>query len=297
MKKKPEEKANRKTAADAKAPAKMPAVKAKAGKILKAPNETPILTPYGKAPQKVRINKYLAEAQYASRRGADELIRQNRVIINGRPAVLGDSVGPEDKVEVKKSLMDKAPIYIVYNKPVGVVTHSPQKDEVEISTAIRPLLKGELHNAKLFPIGRLDKDSHGLIIMTDDGRITGKLLDPEEKHEKEYVVEVKNKVSQNFQMMMERGVSISDDDGGKYKTKRCIVHLLGDRKFSITLTEGKKRQIRRMCEVLGNEVTDLNRIRIMDINLGYLSSNNIRRIKGEELDHFLEELGVRKKNL
>lgn len=242
----------------------------------------------------MRINKYLAEKQYASRRGADELIKQKRVTINGRLAVLGDEVKDEDVIEVKKSILDKAPIYLAYNKAVGVVTHSPKEDEEDIMMTIKPLLKGELHKAKLFPIGRLDKDSHGLIILTDDGRITGKLLNPEEKHEKEYIVEVKNKIPQNFEMMMERGVTIRDDEGS-YKTKPCIVHILGDRKFSIILTEGKKRQIRRMCEVLGNEVKDLKRVRIMNIELGFLSPNNVRRIKGEELDQFLLELGVKKK--
>jgi 23S rRNA pseudouridine2604 synthase len=145
----------------------------------------------------MRINKYLAEKQYASRRGADELIKQKRVTINGRLAVLGDEVKDEDVIEVKKSILDKAPIYLAYNKAVGVVTHSPKEDEEDIMMTIKPLLKGELHKAKLFPIGRLDKDSHGLIILTDDGRITGKLLNPEEKHEKEYIVEVKNKIPQN----------------------------------------------------------------------------------------------------
>lgn len=243
----------------------------------------------------MRINKYLADKQYASRRGADELIKQKRVTINGRVAVLGDSVTETDKVEVKKSLLDKAPIYIAYNKQVGIVTHSPQGDEQDIETSIQPLLKGDLHGATLFPIGRLDKDSHGLIILTNDGRITGKLLDPAEKHEKEYVVEVKNKIPQNFEMLMERGVTISDGEGGRYKTKPCLVHVIGPKKFSVILTEGKKRQIRRMCEVMGNEVTSLQRIRIMNISLGFLSVNNIRKIKGAELDQFLKELGVKKK--
>ena len=240
----------------------------------------------------LRINKYLALKQYASRRGADELITNKRVTINGRLAVLGDVVGPEDVVEVKKSVLDKEPLYYAYNKPVGVLTHSAGDGEQDIASAIAPLLKGQLHNVKLFPLGRLDKDSHGLIILTNDGRITSKLLDPEEHHEKVYIVETKNRLSNNFEMLMSRGVTIQGDDGKKYKTKPCKVSILGDRKFSITLTEGKKRQIRRMCEVCGAEVTDLMRVRIMNIELGYLSDNNIRKIKGEELEQFLKELGV-----
>ncbi len=243
----------------------------------------------------MRINKYLAEQQYASRRGADELIKAKRVTINGRVAVLGDDVGPEDKVVVKKSLTDKEPLYFAYNKPIGVVTHSAQPGDIDILDAIAPLLKGSLHGAKLFPIGRLDKDSHGLIILTTDGRITGPMLDPEEHHEKEYVVETVNRISQSFESHMERGVMIEDGTGKRSKTKPCVVNILGDRKFSIILTEGKKRQIRKMCEELGAQVKDLQRVRIMGIALGYLSENNLRKIKGEELEMFLKDLGVRKK--
>lgn len=254
--------------------------------------------PKADAAQKIdspmRINKYLALKQYASRRGADELITAKRVTLNGRLAVLGDTVGPDDVVEVKKTVLDKEPLYFAYNKAVGVLTHSAGEGEQDIASAIAPLMKGQLHKAKLFPIGRLDKDSHGLIILTNDGRITGKLLDPEEKHEKVYIVETKNRLSGNFEILMQRGVVIMGDDGEKYKTKPCQVKILGDKKFSITLTEGKKRQIRRMCEVCGAEVTDLMRVRIMNIELGYLSDNNIRKIKGEELEQFLKELGVRK---
>jgi 23S rRNA pseudouridine2604 synthase len=244
--------------------------------------------------QKVRINKYLAEKQYASRRGADELIKQKRVLINGTVAVLGDTVGPDDTVEVKKSILDKEPIYIAYNKPVGVLTHSAGEHEVDIQEAIIPLLKGSLHNAKLFPIGRLDKDSHGLIILTNDGRITKKLLDPEEHHEKEYVVETANRLPNNFAELMSRGVQISDE-GVPYKTKPCVVRIINERKFNIILTEGKKRQIRRMCEACGAQVKDLMRVRIMNIKLGYLSDNNVRKIKGEELETFLSTLGIQKR--
>lgn len=243
----------------------------------------------------MRINKYLADQQYASRRGADELIKSKRVYINGRLAVLGDEVSETDVVEVKKSVLDRDPLYFAYNKPVGVLTHSAGEGEIDIQKAITPLLKGQLHGAKLFPIGRLDKDSHGLIILTNDGRITGKLLDPEEEHEKEYIVETAHKLSNNFEGLMERGVTITDGEGNKFKTKRCIVRILGDKKFSIVLTEGKKRQIRRMCEACGAEVRDLMRVRIMNIELGYLSDNNLRKIKGAELQQFLKELGVRNK--
>lgn len=242
----------------------------------------------------MRINKYLAQEQYTSRRGADELITAGRVFINGRKAVLGDMVSGTDVIEVKKSVSDKTLLYYAYYKPTGVVTHSPQGDEKDIESCIKPLMKGQLHGQRLFPIGRLDKDSHGLIILTNDGRITSKLLNPDEHHEKQYVVETVNRLSMNFQTQMERGVTIKDKDGESYKTARCIVHILGDRKFSITLTEGKNRQIRRMTEACGGEVRDLKRVRIMNIELGHLSENNLRKIKSEELEQFLSELGIKK---
>lgn len=241
----------------------------------------------------MRINKYLAEKQYASRRGADELIKNKQVLINGRVAVLGDEVTDKDKVEVKKGKADKTPVYFAYNKPVGVITHSPQHGEKDIKAAIAPQLKGNKEAQDLFPVGRLDKDSRGLIILTNDGRITGKLLDPEEAHEKEYVVEVNKNVPETFEAKMERGVSIEDGDGRRFKTKPCIVKMISDRKFVIILTEGKKRQIRRMCEACGVQVKDLKRVRIMGIELGNLEENTLRRIKGDELETFMEELGVK----
>lgn len=240
----------------------------------------------------MRINKYLAEKQYASRRKADELITAGKVFINGRKAVLGDTVTETDKVEVKLTGNEQQSVYFAYNKPIGIVTHSPQGDEVDIKTVLHNQLKSSEKALNLFPIGRLDKDSHGLLILTNDGRITSKLLDPEEVHEKEYVVETKERLPLNFELRMEQGVTIEDGNGKKFKTKPCIVHVLGERKFSIILTEGKKRQIRRMCEAVGPHVVDLKRIRIMNIELGHLSPNTLRKLKGEELDEFLSELGV-----
>ncbi|MBU3669004.1 MAG: rRNA pseudouridine synthase, partial [Candidatus Taylorbacteria bacterium] len=155
----------------------------------------------------MRINKYLADHQYASRRKADELITAGKVYINGRKAVLGDAVSETDKVEVRLTGNEQKPVYYAYYKPVGIVTHSPQGDEVDIKTAIHKSLKSSEKALNLFPIGRLDKDSHGLLILTNDGRITGKLLNPEEEHEKEYIVETKERLPLDFDMRMERGVT------------------------------------------------------------------------------------------
>ena len=238
----------------------------------------------------MRINKYLAVKQIASRRKADELVKQKRVLINGRVAILGDDVKENDKITVKSDSRDIAPIYFAYNKPKGVLSHSAKGDEKDVAQ----MIKGKTEGARVFPLGRLDKDSHGLMILTNDGRITGKLLNPEENHEKEYIVETKEKLQENFAETIERGVVIREEySKATYKTKPCLVNVFSPRKFSITLTEGKKRQVRRMVESMRNEVRDLVRIRIMNIALGKLPENTLRRIKGAELQEFLKELGMK----
>ena len=237
----------------------------------------------------MRINKYLAVKQIASRRKADELIRAGRVSINGRKAKLGDQVEEKDKVALKKDVHDISPIYFAYNKPKGVLTHSAKGEEMDIEK----MVKGKTEGIRVFPLGRLDKDSHGLIILTNDGRITGKLLNPEENHEKEYLVETKEKLRTDFAQIMERGIVIREEYSKEtYRTKPCIVTILGAKKFSITLTEGKKRQVRRMVESLQNEVRDLMRIRVMNIALKSQPENTVRRLKGAELTQFLQDLGM-----
>jgi 23S rRNA pseudouridine2604 synthase len=226
----------------------------------------------------VRINKYLAWKQFATRRGADELIEKKHVFINGRHAILGDKVEETDRVEVLHNKKAKPLVYFAYNKPMGIVTHSPQGTEKDIRYAVR--LK------EVFPVGRLDKDSHGLIILTNDGRITDKLLNPDYAHEKEYVVTTKLKLRQNFKEKMESGVDIEE-----YRTKPCKVRMINDFTFGITLTEGKKHQIRRMCVALFNEVKDINRIRVMNIALGTLPVGAHRKITDNELEVFLKNLG------
>src|SRR3989344_4867863 len=176
----------------------------------------------------MRINKYLADQKISTRRGADELIKQKKVFINGKLAVLGDQVTEKDKVEVRGA-EEKKYLYYAYNKPIGIETNSPRED--------------------LFPLGRLDKASHGLLILTNDGRITDGLLNPKFFHEKEYVVKTLNKLRSNFKQKMEAGVNIEG-----YMTRPCKVQILNDFAFRVTLTEGKKHQIRRMCSALFQEV-------------------------------------------
>ena len=225
----------------------------------------------------MRINKYLALKKHSTRRGADELITKKQVFINGRLAVLGDKVNENDAVDVRFRGKQVPYIYMAYNKPKGIVTHSADEGQKEIKNVVA--IKD------IFPIGRLDKDSHGLIILTNDGRITERLLGPEYVHEKEYLVKTKNKLRSSFKDKMEAGVKI-----GTEKTKKCKVQIINDQTFKIILTEGKKHQIRRMCDALFQEVDDLKRIRIMNIELGKLPIGAHREIKGEELQKFLHSL-------
>lgn len=225
----------------------------------------------------MRINKYLALHKYASRREADKLIEAGRVFINSVPAVLGSVVAAGDTVEVRGAL--KTYRYFAYNKPRGIITHSPQGAEKSIEDILP--LEG------VFPIGRLDKDSLGLIILTDDGRITDALLNPKNEHEKEYEVTTLADLPKDFKKKMERGVNI-----GGYITKPSHIEVRGKRTFSITLTEGKKHQIRRMCGALGASVTTLRRVRILNILLGSLKDGAYRPIQKTELKVFLKSLGM-----
>ncbi len=228
----------------------------------------------------MRINKYLAHKGVATRTGVDELIRHQKVLINGKIAKLGDKVLEADKVEVRGVHTKKKYVYYVYNKPKGVVTANPQDKEKDILQSIKL-------GSGVFPVGRLDKESHGLIILTNDGRITDRLLNPIYDHEKEYVVEVDRKFTPAFLRHMQDGVDI-----GECVTKPTIVKKIDEKTFSIVLTEGKNRQIRRMTEKLGYTVRDLQRIRVQNIELGKTPINSSREIAGDELDLFLKSLDL-----
>ncbi|MFA6257181.1 MAG: pseudouridine synthase [Candidatus Paceibacterota bacterium] len=212
----------------------------------------------------MRINKYLALKKISTRRGADELIKNKKVFINKKLAVLGSKVEEADVVEIKGQ-KPNAYSYFAYYKPIGLETNSPRSD--------------------LFPLGRLDKNSHGLLILTNDGRITDQLLNPKYFHEKEYVVRTKEKLRGSFKAKMEKGVNIEG-----YVTKKCKVNVIAPSTFKIILTEGKKHQIRRMCAALFQEIADLKRERIMNIKLGTLKPGGLREIKGEELSTFLDQV-------
>ena len=207
---------------------------------------------------KKRINKYLSEVGFCSRRKADKYISDGRVYINGKPALLGSKVKIEDEISVDGEIIqykDKKKVYIAFNKPVGIECTGNHKVKDNIIDYIN-------HKERLFTIGRIDKQSEGLILLTNDGDIVNNVLRAENRKEKEYIVTVNKKITTEFIDNMRKGVRIM----GKI-TRKCFVKKIHENRFKIILTQGMNRQIRRMCEVLGYRVTKLKRVRIMDIHL------------------------------
>lgn len=205
-----------------------------------------------------RINKYLSEVGFCSRREADKLIEQGKVTVNGKVPEKGTKISPSDEIRVngKRITKPKDPhVYIAFNKPVGIVSTTDPKEKNNIVDYIN-------HPKRIFHIGRLDKDSQGLILLTSDGDIVNKILRADNNHEKEYVVTVDRPITAEFIRRMESGVPILNTI-----TKKCSVKKINQYTFNIILTQGLNRQIRRMCQYLGYNVTSLNRIRIMNIHL------------------------------
>ena len=233
----------------------------------------------------VRLNKYLADRKLASRREADVLIAEGMVLVNGKKAVIGQKVTEDDIVRLSPDAT-KAKTYLAYYKGAGIITHSPDQKKGEVDIAGR--LKRDYGIKDIYPVGRLDKASEGLIILTDDGRIAGALLDPGNDHEKEYEVTVDKPITERFLKKMAEGVDIEG-----YLTKPAMTARKNDRTFRIILTEGKKHQIRRMCVALGWQVQVLKRVRILNIKLDKLKPNQYRKITGGELERFLKELGLK----
>ena len=207
-----------------------------------------------------RINKYLSEAGYCSRRKADRLIEEGKVTINGKIPEIGSKVDDDDQVEVEGQRIEKSTkqnnIYLAFNKPVGIVCTTDRGVEPD---NIIDFIK---YPKRIFPIGRLDKFSEGLIFLTNDGDIVNKILRARNNHEKEYIVSVNRPINREFIQTMSNGVEILETI-----TKSCFVKQLGPQKFKIILTQGLNRQIRRMCESLGYRVQSLKRVRIMNVKL------------------------------
>ena len=207
-----------------------------------------------------RINKYLSEVGYCSRRKADRLIEEGKVTINGEIPEMGTKVEEDDQIEVEGKLIEKSKtqknIYLAFNKPVGIVCTTDRRVETD---NIVDFIK---YPTRIFPIGRLDKPSEGLIFLTNDGDIVNKILRARNNHEKEYIVSVNRPINRDFIQSMSNGVEILGT-----RTKSCLVKQMGAKRFKIILTQGLNRQIRRMCESLDYRVQSLKRIRIMNIKL------------------------------
>lgn len=223
-----------------------------------------------------RINKYLSEIGYCSRRKADKLIEQGRVMVNGEVVLMGTKITDDDKVSIDGKAIFKARkkkmIYIAFNKPIGVVcTTDTKREKNNIIDFIN-------YPTRIFPIGRLDKPSEGLIFLTNDGDIVNKILRARNNHEKEYEVTVDRPITKEFVEAMSNGLPILDT-----VTQKCFVKQTNKKKFKIILTQGLNRQIRRMCEYLDYQVKKLKRVRIMNIKLD-ISTGSYREFTVKELN-------------
>lgn len=221
----------------------------------------------------MRINKLLSNYGYCSRKEANKLIQDKRVIVNGELAIEGKWVEETDTIlldNVRVKPKDK--VYVAFNKPVGIVCTAAKETENNIIDFIN-------YPEYIFPIGRLDKPSQGLILLTNDGELADKILSSENYHEKEYIVEVDKDIDDEFILNMSNGIKIGDRI-----TRKCQVKALGEKKFSIILTEGMNRQIRKMCKSLGYEVTFLKRIRIMNVLIDGIEEGKWRNLSIKEIN-------------
>ena len=223
--------------------------------------------------QSINLNKFISSTGICSRREAEKLIVEGRVTLNGKPTQLGNRVFNKDVVKVDGRLLKHKPktLYIALNKPVGIVSTTDSRERDNIVKAVN-------HPQRLFPIGRLDKPSEGLIFLTNDGDIVNKILRAGNNHEKEYIVAVNKKIDADFIQKMSNGIPILGT-----VTKKCKVEKVSEKVFKIILVQGLNRQIRRMCEYLGFEVTKLKRTRIMNVELGNLKAGDWRELTQEEL--------------
>jgi len=230
----------------------------------------------------VRLNKWISDSGFCSRREADRLIEARRVTIDGRVGRLGDRVAPGALVCVDGHKVlpktQRQKVYIALNKPAGVVCTADPREPMNVVDYVG-------HPERIFPIGRLDKDSEGLLLMTSDGEIVNRILRAAGRHEKEYVVTVDKPLTGDFLSRMASGVPILDT-----VTLPCRVVREDRQRFRIVLVQGLNRQIRRMCEALGYHVVTLRRERIMNISLGRLKSGHWRNLTGAELKELLEQL-------
>lgn len=228
----------------------------------------------------MRINKFISETGVCSRREADQWVGEKRVTINGEIAQLGSTVVPGDEVRVDGKLVGpkKKHVYIALNKPVGITCTTEKHIKGNIIDFVN-------HQERIFPIGRLDKDSQGLILLTNNGDIINKILRSENNHDKEYIVTVNKPITPSFIKGMSKGVKILGTT-----TKPCKVTMINELTFKIILTQGLNRQIRRMCQAFNYQVTQLKRVRIMNIKLNGLPIGKWRNLTDQELEELLTDL-------
>ncbi len=232
-------------------------------------------------PDSKRLNKAISDSGFCSRRQADKLIEQGRVTVNEEVTTLGDRAMPGDIIKVNGKLITENGelVYIALNKPIGITCTTDRRIEGNVVDFIN-------HTERIFHIGRLDKPSEGLLLMTNDGDIVNKILRAGNRHEKEYIVKVDRRITDDFIKRMSTGVPILET-----VTKKCEVEKIGRYVFKITLIQGLNRQIRRMCEHLGYEVVTLKRLRIMNISLGNLPVGEWRDLTDAELSDLKNSLG------
>lgn len=228
----------------------------------------------------IRINKFLSEAGVCSRREADRKLENGEIVINDRVAVMGDKVFPEDIVYVNGRPVQKEEemILLVLNKPAGIVCTAEKREKNNVIDFLK-------YPKRIYPIGRLDKDSEGLLLMTNNGEIVNKIMRSGNMHEKEYIVTVNKPVTESFVRGLAGGVPLVELNT---TTRKCKVEKIANRKVRIILTQGLNRQIRRMCEYFGYRVEKLERIRIMNIQLGDLKPGEYRKVTKEEYEKLMK---------
>lgn len=230
----------------------------------------------------MRINKYLSFAGFASRRKADELIKEGKITINDRIAILGDEVSKKDIVKCEDTVIKRKSndVILLFNKPKGIVCTSEKREKNNIIDYIN-------YPVRIFNVGRLDRDSHGLILLTNMGEISNKVLKARNYHEKEYIVTVDKKITDGFLKCLREGIYLKDLET---TTRPCKVWKTKDKEFHIILTQGLNRQIRRMCKACHYKVIDLFRIRIMNLDIRGIKEGKYREIKELEYNELLKIL-------
>lgn len=233
--------------------------------------------------ESIRLNKFLSDAGVCSRRAADRAIEAGQVLVNGEPAVMGQKVSASDSVEFEGKIVsnaDKKSVLVAYNKPAGIVCTAEKREKNNIIDHIN-------YPERIYPIGRLDKDSTGLILLTNQGDLVNRIMRAVNAHEKEYIVSVDKEITGDFIKKMSAGVYL---DELEVTTRKCKVKKLSKNSFNIVLTQGLNRQIRRMCQMLGYKVQTLKRVRIMNIELGELKEDTYRDVTEDEYNKLLKML-------